>query len=106
VEPSRIPPLQRSDAWLLLALIYAGEPADRERIVRVGDGINHAIFTEEELEGGLTRLLEAGSVVEVAGRFSPSPSVQDWFAQASPPRSRIPKDLERVERFLGVGRAG
>jgi hypothetical protein len=33
-----------SDAWLLLAMIYAGpEGATLERIIEVADGINHAL---------------------------------------------------------------
>ena len=94
--------LVTSDAWLLLALIYAQEPADRERISRVGDGINHAPFTDEELEGGLQRLQAAGYVAEEAGRFHPAPAVVAWYDRFSPERARIHKDLERVERFLGV----
>jgi hypothetical protein len=101
VEPPRSS-FVASDAWLLLALIYAGGPADRERIVRVGDGINHAIFTDEELEGGLRRLQAVGHVEGQAGRFQPTPAVLAWYEGASPKRARIEKDLERVERFLGV----
>jgi hypothetical protein len=47
-----------SDAWLLLSLIYGREPLDRQRIRDIGDYINHAIFTDEEVRGGLRRLLE------------------------------------------------
>jgi hypothetical protein len=91
-----------SDAWLLLALLYAREPADRETIIKIGDFINHAIFTDEELEGGLQRLFEAGYVIKHDGRFSPSPSVVAWFERISPPRSYVHKDWQRVERFLGL----
>lgn len=94
-----------SDAWLLLAILYAQEPADRTETVAIGDWIQHAIFTDEELEGGLGRLLSAGLAIEIDGRFHPSPRVADWFEQASPKRSRIYKDLERVEAFLGIRRA-
>ncbi|MGH9962803.1 MAG: hypothetical protein ACREBC_37755, partial [Pyrinomonadaceae bacterium] len=79
-----IPPISRSneplmpawasDAWLLLSIIYAGAPADsadRARIIEVGDSINHAIFTDEELEGGLSRLLSGGLIREGNGHFSP-----------------------------------
>src|SRR3954462_5764976 len=94
--------LVTSDAWLLLALIYAQEPADRERIIRVGDGINCGLFTDEELEGGLQCLKAGGYVAEEAGRFYPAPAVVAWYEDGSPKRGRIHKDLERVERFLGV----
>jgi hypothetical protein len=94
--------LERSDAWLLLALIYAGEPADRRRIIEVGDAINHAIFTEEEMEGGLRRLEAAGHVVAAGGRFGAAEPVMEWFERVSPKRSRMFKDLDRVRRFLGI----
>lgn len=94
--------LGSSDAWLLLALIYAGEPADRQRISRVGDGIQHALLTEEELDGGLQRLQAAGYVAEAEERYWPTPAVIVWYERISPNRARILKDLERVERFLGV----
>ena len=54
-----------SDAWLLLSLIYAREPAVRDHLRAVGDYINHAIFTNEELEGGLVRLERAGYAIAI-----------------------------------------
>jgi hypothetical protein len=91
-----------SDAWLLLAVIYARDPADRTKIVEIGDFIEHAIFTDEELEGGLQRLQAAGHVIQENGRFRPSPTVVGWFEKASPKRSYVYKDLERVKKFLGI----
>jgi hypothetical protein len=98
----------RTDAWLLLALLYVGEPADRAAIIETGDFINHAIFTDEELEGGLRRLLAAGYAVEQGGRTGPGPSVLTWFAQARRvsahawDEARVSDHLRQVERFLGV----
>jgi hypothetical protein len=91
-----------SDAWLLLALLYAKEPADRKRIVEVGDAINHAIFTDEELEGGLARLQAAGHAITRDGRHCPAQGVAEWFERISPKRSPIHKDMERVRGFLGI----
>ena len=59
-----------SDAWLLLSVIYAGgEGADLERIISVGDGIEHAIFNPDELESGLARLVSSGHIKEKNGIF-------------------------------------
>jgi len=93
-----------SDAWLLLSLIYSGESADRERLRSVGDFINHAIFTDEELDGGVARLQRAGHVVAEGDRYSPSPAVLAWYSAATAGKSRtaVHKDLERVQGFLGV----
>jgi hypothetical protein len=93
-----------SDAWLLLSLIYAREPADRDHLRAVGDFINHAIFTDEELDGGLARLRRAGHAVEHEDRFGPSPRVVSWYEAVTAGRSRtaVHKDLQRVEGFLGI----
>lgn len=98
-------PLVWSDAWLLLALIYSGEPADQDRIIAVGDSINHAIFTDDELDGGLRRLLAAGHAVERDGKFGPAPSVLGWYEKAGPKRRCLHKDLDRVEEFLRLNGA-
>ena len=93
-----------SDGWLLLSLIYAGEPADRERLRSMGDFINHAIFTEDELNGGLARLRHAGHVIAFGEKYSASPAVLAWYASTTAGKSRtaVHKDLERVNDFLGV----
>ena len=91
-----------TDAWLLLALLYSGFPSDRKRIEVVGDGINHAIFTEQELNGGLKRLIACCHVVENIGLYSPAEAVDVWYRTVSPKRSSMSKDLERVCKFLNV----
>ena len=93
-----------SDAWLLLSLIYSREPADRERLRSIGDFINHAIFTDEELEGGLRRLQRAGHAVAEGDTYAAAPAVLAWYAAATAGKSRtaVHKDLERVRGFLGV----
>jgi hypothetical protein len=93
-----------SDAWLLLSLIYAGEPVDRDHLRAIGDYINHAIFTDEELDGGLARLLQSGHAVTTEDRFAPSPQVVAWYISITAGKSRtaVHKDVERVENFLGV----
>lgn len=92
-----------SDAWLLLSVIYAGgEGADLERIIAVGDGINHAIFNPDELESGFARLTSSGHIKEKNGIFVATLRVRRAFAKMSPKRSAIHKDLERVETLIGA----
>ena len=92
-----------SDAWLLLSVIYAGsEGADLERIIAVGDGINHAIFNPDELESGLARLTSSGHIKEKNGVFFATLKIRRAFAKVSPSRSAIHKDLERVETLIGA----
>jgi hypothetical protein len=93
-----------SDAWLLLSLIYSGEPADRQRLRSIGDFINHAIFTDEELDGGLARLQQAGYVSVHGHKYSASAEVFAWYTSitAGKTRTAVHKDLERVNEYLGL----
>lgn len=94
-----------SDAWLLLSLIYGGEPLDRQRIRDIGDHINHAVFTDDELRGGLRRLRLGGQVERVGRKYAPSTEVLKWYETATRGKSRtyVLKDLQRVEEYLGLG---
>ncbi len=69
---------QWSDAWLLYSIVLAGggKPAELHKIFWVADWMNRAIFTEEQLEGGLSRLSKAGWLKEVNGRFAPTRKYQ------------------------------
>ena len=50
-----------SDAWLLTAAYITQEnPVSLRSLFAAGDSINHAIFTDEEIDNGLTRLEAAG----------------------------------------------
>lgn len=86
------------DAWVLLALIWAREPADRDRPRYVGDYLHRTDFTDDELEGGLSRLLRAGDAVDLGGRFAPSSRVLAWYRQSTD----VHVDPRRVSTFLGI----
>ena len=50
-----------SDAWLLTAAYFTEEnPVTLRSLFAAGDAINHAIFTDVEIDHGLTRLEAAG----------------------------------------------
>jgi hypothetical protein len=50
-----------SDAWLLTAAYFTEEnPVSLRGLIGAGDAINHAIFLDDEIEHGLTRLSAAG----------------------------------------------
>lgn len=81
----------------------AGQPATREHLRSVGDFINHAIFTDEELEGGLRRLVEAGYATDEKGLAQAAPQVMAWYEKAGPAARRsVRADWNRVKRFLGA----
>jgi hypothetical protein len=90
-----------SDAWVLLAIIYAHRsgPATLDKIIGAGDAINHAIFLPYELEGGLARLTVNGYVTERDGTFAPTDKALSYAA--SPRRGRaMLKELNDVQRML------
>jgi hypothetical protein len=50
-----------SDAWLLTAAYSTQEnPVSLRGLIGAGDSINHALFTDDEIDHGLTRLTAAG----------------------------------------------
>lgn len=92
-----------SDAWLLLAIVYAGRgKATLEKIIAVGDGIEHAIFNADELESGLARLTAGGFIREKNGVFSATTKVMKSYAKTTTPRRAIHKELEDMEKLLGA----
>ena len=93
-----------SDAWLLLAIIYAGRSGDAslERIIAAGDGINHAIFNPDELESGFARLTSGGYIEEKAGIFSPTGKVMREYEKSTSPRRAIHKELKDIENLIGA----
>ena len=101
------PPFNWSDAWLLLAISVASHPgpANLEKVIATGDGINFALFTPDELESGLVRLTEAGYITEKSGSFSVTekvqPHLQTLLATDRPGHERL---LEAQE-MLGAAAA-
>jgi len=90
-----------SDAWILLAIVYAGDKgATLERIISVGDGINHAIFNPDELESGLARLASGGLIKEKNGIISPTVKVKRAYSKTTTPRRTMFKELEDMRVFL------
>src|SRR5207302_5553628 len=50
--------------WLLYSICRAArvQPATLQQIIEAGDAFNHALFTADEVNGGLDRLMRAGYV--------------------------------------------
>lgn len=93
-----------SDAWVLLAILYAGreQGADVADIVGGADGIEHAILTYGELQNALHKLAADGLVRYQNGRFSPTAAATDFFDRVSKKGRAVSADLEDVERFLAA----
>jgi hypothetical protein len=95
-----------SDAWLLFSIALAGgdDGASLSRILAAGDYINHAIFTGDELRGGLSRLTARGWVMHDGGRFSlvgQARDLSDSLCSSRRSVSRALKDFEKLIRSVG-----
>ncbi len=94
-----------SDAWLLLAIIYAGNgnnDAPLEKIISAGDWINHAVFNADEFESGLSRLTAGKFIKEKNETFSFTPKVKRAFIKINPRGRTVEKELEGLREFLGA----
>ena len=91
-----------SDAWVLLAIVYNHKTggSDLQKIIATADGINHAVLTFEELGGGLTRLINAGLVVEQDHRYFVTAPVIAAYAKTHSARGPVLRDLKNMVNFL------
>src|SRR5262245_3456627 len=66
-----------SDAWLFQAIVLAARqgPARLADVLAAADDVNHALPTDDELHGALSRLTSAGFVEEINERFAPTAQV-------------------------------
>jgi hypothetical protein len=72
---------ERYDMWLLMSIPAQDEGGDLAGIIAMGDGLNHAIFTPEELNRGMSELTHNGYVERLAdGRWRRTRKAEDFFA--------------------------
>ena len=92
---------QCADPWLLLSIIYARQQgnSDLSNIIGSGDIINHSIFSLEELQGGVSRLIKSGYVKKKNNEFFPTDKITTPYRKFSKRKNPIEKELEfiRVE---------
>jgi hypothetical protein len=101
------PIYQWSDAWLLLAIIYASQNGTPTlaKVIATGDAINHAIFTPTELERGLARLSRGGYVGGHEGIFGPLEKAFEY--EGSDRKNRVMlKEWKAVEKMLNARELG
>ena len=93
-----------SDAWLLLSVLLAAAPdgASLEGIISVGDGINHAIFSFHEIDGGLARLVAGGFVRLKRDRVFPTDDAIGLYARVSGGGGSLLTHLEAIRRKIGA----
>jgi len=90
--------IERSDAWVLLSICACTRKTGTLRdIIGVGDYINHAIMTKDELFGSIKRLHGAGLIFQKDDRYKPAPRVAKKFARI---RKKLRNRYLRILRVL------
>jgi hypothetical protein len=98
-------PVQWSDVWLLFAIKTAqgrGGRATLEDILAAGDGLNHAIFTFDELRGGFERLERAGLLVIEGAECKLTDAFIDLWRKAGGEAQPPAKQWELLRKLVGA----
>ena len=99
-------PIQRSDAWLLLAIYYAVKIENEfklETIIAWGDYINHAVFTNAELAGGFGRLERSGFIACHGATCELTPAfLKAWKTAKTDDHQTVFQQLDDVKKLLGA----
>ena len=93
-----------SDAWLLLSIIHGAQGnrgAGLKDVIAMGDAINKAIFTPQELRRGLAKLTKAGYVTETAARYFSTDLAMHKYKPVS--QRRVLDQLEGLKVAIGAG---
>ena len=99
-----------SDAWVLLAVgcrLSLDEISLRE-LIATADGIQHAVLTFDELDGGLTRLSSTGLLAVSDAGVGLTPAGLVLLSRTAAPRKSLLEwqdDLERALTFSAADRA-
>jgi hypothetical protein len=90
-----------SDAWLLAAAyVWKKNPVTVDEVRESGDHINHAIFTDEELEGGFKRLGAAGLLRVDAEEIFLTEEAQRLCDEAMSTTRYVLDGTENIQRAL------
>jgi hypothetical protein len=102
-----LPKYESSDAWLLLSVIYASRnhPASLGEILMVGDYINHTSFTQEELDGGFSRLKAREWITGSAAFFSTTEKTSNVYRTVGGKGLSAREELKQIEAVLGIKNA-
>lgn len=95
-----------TDAWLLLAIIYANKNgvATLDRVIAAGDLINQAVFKPEEFESGLFRLTAGGYITQDDRVFNITEKLTGSSRKISLGSGFVNEDLKQIELLLTTSR--
>jgi hypothetical protein len=91
---------QWSDIWLLHSIIIGGgeNGASLYNIISTGDALNHAIFTNDELKNGFSRLTSGGLIMEENSLFFPTEKAKDIYKKAE---KRGGSNIYNIRKHMG-----
>ena len=92
--------LQSSDVWLLLSVQHSKGAATKDKIIEAGDYINHAIFTEEEFNGGIKRLIENNYLSEGNSKYSTTNKFKSLWNNGISKKQNIHGQLEALKKVI------
>jgi hypothetical protein len=98
--------MQSTDAWLLAATISAGGLTEKGAIltdiISHGDGLNHAIFSDDELASGFYRLTVEGYVVVRRNRFFATEKTKSIWDEAGEKKKTFFKKWDFLKKKMNV----
>jgi hypothetical protein len=90
-----------SDAWLLTAACMTGEShVSLTSLIGAGDALNHAIFTDDELNEGMTKLKAAGLANWDGEAIVLTDAAVRLYEQAAAPTRYMLEAMENVDQAL------
>jgi hypothetical protein len=102
---SKAIPFVWSDAWILHAILLAAkdDEATLEDVIGAADGINHAILTFDEIDGGVARLSRAGLIAVRNARFQVLPALAGLRQRVT--KLSVRQAADALEKELGIAAA-
>ena len=88
------------DAWFLTALIVIKDWADMREIISIGDGLNHAIFMQKEINQALKRLIPVGYIETNSKRYRATEKAHELTNCASYKKAGLFTQIEVILKRL------
>ncbi len=88
-----------SDGWLLMAILLSSN-GTLASIIHIGDALNHAIFTRQELNKGFSRLERAGLICCSSSSYTATEPAQELLRKVRSKRLGMFNEVEEMARLL------
>jgi hypothetical protein len=91
---------QSSDAWIFISLSPAETGTTLDSLIATADWINHAIPTQDEIEGAVNRLAQAGLLHMEADNFFMTEQGIELYRAIMDKKGAILKHWMKMEKLL------